>query len=133
MKFLFILLMFLSLPAFSDVVGTWIYSGSGCRSELLDDKSHRSKAPSAGGVAEATMTFKSDGKVITDSLFEDGERERTVDTYRLKGNQITFSKWSDVEIRLVKNKIIIKDVSVDGADPLCKNGEVFVFILSSLD
>ncbi len=132
MKFLFILLIFLPLPSFSDVVGTWIYSGSGCRNESLDDRSHRSKAPGyENSVTEATFIFKSDGTVSMDAIFEDGEKQREVSNYNLKGNQIILHEWREAELRLIKNRIVIKDLP--GDDPVCREGEVFVYVLSSLD
>ena len=134
MRFLFILSMFLSLPAFSDVVGTWIYSGSGCRDNSLDPSSHRSKAPGyENPVSEATFIFKSNGKASMDAIFEDGEKQREVGSYNLRGNQIIIPEWGEAEIRLIEDRIVIRDISVEGEDSVCRDREVFVFVLSNLD
>lgn len=133
MKFLLMLLMSFSLPAFSDVVGTWIYSGSGCRNEALDPASHRSKAPGyENPVVEATFVFRSDGTARMDAIWEDGESDYEVGTYSFRGNQITIPDWPEAELRLIGNRIVIKDLSGD-TQSVCREGEFFVFVLSRLD
>ena len=133
MKLLSTLLMFLSLPAFSDVVGTWIYSGSGCRNESLDYRSHRSKAPGQENpVTEATFIFRADGTAGMEAVFADGEEGDEVGTYSLSGNQIIIPEWQDAELRLIENRIVIKDLTGDNQS-VCRAGEVFVYVLSSLD
>ena len=138
MKFLFIIfLIFMSLPAFSDtasdVVGKWIYSGSVCRNESLDYRTHRSKAPSGeNSVTEATFIFKSDGSASMDATFDDGERHQGVGSYSLEGNQIIIPELQDAELRLIQNRIVIKDLTGENQS-VCRTREVFVFILSKLD
>ena len=133
MKFLFPFLMFISLPAFSDVVGTWIYSGSGCRNESLDYRSHRSKAPGQENhVTEATFIFRADGTAGMNAVFEDGNRGNEVGTYSLRGNQIIIPEWQDAELRLIENRIVIKDLTGENQS-VCREEEVFVYVLSSLD
>ena len=131
MKFLLFSCFLLSHSAFADVVGTWIYSGSGCRNESLDPESHRSKAPdNENPVSEATFTFKNDGTASMDAIFEDGEKSREVGTYSLRGNELIIPEWQDVEIRVMGNRIVIKDSE---GDSVCRSREVFVYILSPLD
>ena len=133
MKFLFILLMFISLPAFSDVVGNWIYSGSGCRDESLDYRSHRSKKPGGENpVTAATFFFKADGTAGMDATFEDKETQEEIGTYSLRGDQIIIPEWQEVELKFINDKIIITEPGSE--DHLaCRNDEVFVYILSRLD
>ena len=125
--------MFVSFPAFSDVVGTWIYSGSGCRAESLDYRTHRSKAPGNDNpVISATFIFNADGTASMDAIFEDGDTGQEVGTYTFRGDQITIPEWQDAELRLIKDRIVIKDLSGDDQS-VCRRGEVFVYLLSSLD
>ena len=132
MKFLFVLLMFVSLPAFSDVVGTWIYSGSGCRDQSLDYRTHISKAPGGESpVSEATFIFRSDGTAGMDAIFEDGEEQEEVGTYSLRGDLITIPQWREAELRLINDRIVI--IVIGENQSVCRNGEVFVYVLSKLD
>ena len=131
MKFLLFFCFLLSSSAFADVVGTWIYSGSGCRSESLDPESHRSKAPDVDNpVSEATFIFNRDGTAGMDAIFESGERSREVGTYTLRGDELIIPEWQEVDIRVIGNRIVIKDSE---GDSVCQSGEVFVYVLSSLD
>ena len=131
MKLLLFSCFLLSHSAFADVVGTWIYSGSGCRSESLNPESHRSKAPnSENPVSEATFTFKSNGTASMNAIFEDGKQSREVGSYTLRGNELIIPEWRGVEIRTIGNRIVIKDPE---AGSVCRSNEVFVYVLSSLD
>ena len=132
MKFLFVLLMFMSLPAFSDVTGTWIYSGSGCRDQSLDYRTHISKAPGEENpVTEATFIFRDDGTAGMDAIFGDGEEREEVGTYSLRGNQIIIPEWREAELKLINDRIVIK-ISGDNTS-VCREGKVFVYVLSRLD
>ena len=131
MKFLWLVMMFLSFPAFSNVVGTWIYSGSGCRDEALDYRTHRSKAPGNDNpVIEATFVFKSDGTASMEAIFEDGETGQEVGTYTFRGDQITIPEWQDAELRLIKDRIVI---TISDDESVCRSGEVFVYLLGPVD
>ena len=44
----------------------------------------------------------------------------------LEGNQIIIPEWQDAELRLIQNRIVIKDLSGENQS-VCRKGEVFVF------
>ena len=132
MKYVITFLFLYSFPVFGDVSGTWAYSGSGCRDNQLSPESHRSKAPNFDNpISEAIFTFKRDGTVTMNAVFENGEKQNEKSSYRLRGNNLTFPEWPDAIIKVINNRIIIGDTEEENSP--CRRGEVFVYILSSVD
>lgn len=133
----YVLLTFLwsvSFSALANVVGTWVYSGSGCRNASLDADSHVSRAPESsevGGtvVDEAVFVFKSDGTASMDAVFSDGERSKESGTYTLQGDDLTINEW-DADLRVVDGRILIHDSE---GDSLCSSNQKFVYILAPVD
>ena len=76
MKLFIILLGFISFPAFSNVVGTWAYSSSGCIADTLDFNTFVSKAPPSDmTIVEAIFNFRNDGSASMEALHDDGETQ----------------------------------------------------------
>lgn len=136
MKFLFVFFFLLfSFPAFSDVTGTWVFSGSGCRDESLSPESHTSKAPDSDNpVAEAIFTFNRDETAEMEAVFQDGDTQRERGTWRLRGDDLTIPEWKGASMKVIDDTIVIADTGGrEQRDYPCGNREVFVYILSSVD
>lgn len=133
MKFLLVVLFLFSFSVFSDVVGTWAYSGSGCRDESLSPESHRSKAPNEKNpIAEAVFTFERDGTARMEAVFQDRERQTERGTYTLRGDRLTIPQWAEAIFTVMGDRIILLGDSISEVSP-CRRGEVFVYILSPVD
>ena len=138
MKVLFIVLAILSFSAFSaaDVVGTWAYSGSGCRNSSLDSDSHRSKASKfSREVVEIIFNFYQDERAEMNAIMG-GKRMHETGTYTLSGNRLTISDpgtgIDEVDFTVQGDTIIVNTKEPE-EQKLCNSGDVFVYILSKVD
>lgn len=130
MKLIIVLLtLFLCSPVFADVVGTWAYSGSGCRNSSLDTDSHVSKAP-VEGPEEAIFIFRDNGTAEMTSVFTDGEESREESQYALNGNNLVLSDWPEAELTLKDDRILI---FLPDEETTCSSGQRFVYILAPVD
>ena len=133
-KFLFILFMSISLPAFSDVVGTWAYSGSGCIASSLDFDTYVSKAPpDDDGVIEAIFKFKRNRTAGMEALYRDGKKQEESGNYTLKGDKINIDTWQEAVLTLQGDRIFIYQSDVPTYSGTCRRGDVFIFILAPVD
>ncbi len=129
--------------AFSDVAGTWAFSGVGCRDSSLSDESHSSRSKSDGryGMRASVLKLNSDGSasmmiedVTKEVRNETGEYEEVGDTVEImdrkvdKSNPVLIFDIVGDELLMVE-----EDSDFDGeSNESCEDGDSFVYVFKQV-
>ena len=119
----------------SDVVGTWTWSGNGCRDRSLSDSSHVSKSPSAGSldIDVAILNFRSNGTATMRATMN-GQEMNNRGTWQLNGDTIEIvdsdsGESAEFPLKLKGDWLIFEDKEDEA---VCGRDQVFVRVFGKV-
>ena len=141
MKFLLtVLSLFLLLPfaAFSDVTGTWAYSGVGCRDASLSADSHdsRSKEDARDGIQASVLKLNSDGSASM-MIEMGGEVRNEKGSYEETGDIVKIFDQKDesrsvLTFNIVGDELILDETQSGDSNASCEDGDHFVYVFKQV-
>ena len=154
MKYFLIALIGLSfsslISAQTNVAGTWVWSGAGCRDTSLSPNSHITKPKSQNpfGIAASQLTLNADGSAAMTLELSNGEWQDETGSYTVRGNEVVIMDPNHSEtnpafvLDIVGEDLIFNSVRVTGDDTpdnieehisACTQGQVYVYVFSRID